>query len=148
MDAQMGTVLVHGIREAYGRYAKKEHISIVKIVSHWLLYSFIMFHDMSWFYLLLRLHLENITMFATATASYGHLWPWSPYWWRLIYYPLVSRWSSPGGWTYLIDMPKSIQHQYIYIDWFVTSFEVWGSSISSLSWFDWSHCLFEQYIYI
>jgi len=34
MDAQMGTVLVHGIREAYGRYAKKEHISIVKIVSH------------------------------------------------------------------------------------------------------------------
>ena len=71
MDAQMGTVLVHGIREAYGRYAKKEHISIVKIVSHWLLYSFIMFHDMSWFYLLLRLHLENITMFATATAIYG-----------------------------------------------------------------------------
>lgn len=34
MDAQMGTVLVHGIREAYGRYAKKEHICIVKIVSH------------------------------------------------------------------------------------------------------------------
>ena len=50
---------------------KKEHICIVKIVSHWLLYSFIMFHDISWFYLL-RLHLQNITMFATAMAIYGH----------------------------------------------------------------------------